>query len=315
MTNIDSFNVFLPFFSASNTQIFLHKCYDQLNISQAEQKSYENCYPFIYYLEHAQTYYNQANRSPLSIRPTLLFYGFIQLLKACLLTTDPNYPESTSQLAHGVTTRKRKKQQYEFLKDEVKVQKNGLITCVSESLFQLTALEGEKYSMESLLTGIPEMEDIHTKKNFLHLKKHEQGYFISNKVLDYFQMTEQRFLDFLSTKTKIPFQMSMFKEQFHIIPLAKIHVNTNSPIRFNIHSKSFGLALNKDSKTFTHPEIILHYLLLYNLSMISRYETEWWMDLLKTTPNNDYPAIVHFLNITQLKIPFLISEWLKKIIN
>ena len=28
------------------------------------------------------------------------------------------------------------------------------------------------------------------------------------------------------------------------------------------------------------PELLIHYLLLYNLSMISRYETDWWYDLL-----------------------------------
>src|SRR6476620_4268203 len=100
-------------------------------------KSYQNCYPFIYYLEHAKTYYEQANIAPLSIKPILVFYGFSQLLKACLLTIDPNYPESTALLAHGVTTRKRKKQQYEFLKDEVKVQKNGLLPCVADKLFQI----------------------------------------------------------------------------------------------------------------------------------------------------------------------------------
>ncbi len=57
----------------------------------------------------------------------LLFYGMSQLFKACLLTIDPNYPESTTVLAHGVTTRKRKKQGYQFLEDEVKVQKKWII--------------------------------------------------------------------------------------------------------------------------------------------------------------------------------------------
>ena len=43
------------------------------------------------------------------------------------------------------------------------------------------------------------------------------------------------------------------------------------------------------------PELISHYLVLYNLSMIARYETEWWSELLKTTPNDDYPTIIQFL--------------------
>ena len=61
-------------------------------MENAEQKGYENSYPFIYYLEHAQIYYEQAEQSPLLIKPILLFYGFVHLIKACILTKSPNYP-------------------------------------------------------------------------------------------------------------------------------------------------------------------------------------------------------------------------------
>src|SRR5690625_3465222 len=54
-------------------------------------------------------------------------------------------------------------------------------------------------------------------------------------------------------------------------------------------------------------EVMVHYLLLYNLSMLSRYETEWWGDLLMTMPEIDYPFIVHFLNETANKIPTLLG--------
>ena len=99
-------------------------------------------------MEHAQIYYKQAADSPLLIQPILLFYGFVHLIKACLLTIDPNYPENTSVLAHGVSTRKRKKQQYEFLKDEVKFQKNGLFPCMLENMFNIKHLEGDKINHE-----------------------------------------------------------------------------------------------------------------------------------------------------------------------
>ena len=105
-------------------------------MEEAEQKSYENCYPFMYYLEHAKTYYDQAAISPLSIQPILTFYGFAHLIKACLFTKDPNYPENQPYLHTVLHTRKRKKQQYELLKDEVKFQKNGLLTCMAEKMFQ-----------------------------------------------------------------------------------------------------------------------------------------------------------------------------------
>ena len=55
---------------------------------------------------------------------------------------------------------------------------------------------------------------------------------------------------------------------------------------------------------------MVHYLLLYNLSMIARYETEWWSELTKMMPNKDYPFIKTFLDITLQKSPFLIYEYL-----
>jgi hypothetical protein len=60
-----------------------------------------------------------------------------------------------------------------------------------------------------------------------------------------------------------------------------------------------------------YPELIIHYLLLYNLSMIARYETEWWCELIKTTPTNDYPFISTFLSITAEKTPYLIFKYLQ----
>ena len=81
---------------------------------QDAEKSFENCYPFIYYLEHGKNYYELYKTAPFSIQPMLLFYGISQLFKACLLTIDPNYPESTTVLAHGVTTRKRKNKGINF---------------------------------------------------------------------------------------------------------------------------------------------------------------------------------------------------------
>lgn len=310
-----SFDLFTPFFSASSSQLFLKKCYNQLRISEAEKKSYQNCYPFLYYLEHAKTYYEQANISPLAIKPILLFYGFVQLLKACLLTVDPNYPESTSLLAHGVTTRKRKKQQYEFLKDEVKVQKNGLLPCIAEKLFQIKQLEGEKFTMEDLIREIPEMQcsSLFSKKNFEMLTPNGNGYLLPNSILDHYQMTSNRFLDFIQNKSKQTFVLQEKSEGLLLESDKVLLHNSSSPIRYHTDYQIFMLSLNKHSNSYLLPELISHYIILYNLSMISRYETEWWLELIKTMPNDDYPTILQFLKATQYKTLFLVYNWLVNI--
>jgi hypothetical protein len=313
--NYNGINSFTMFFSASFSQSFLKNCYQKQNIVQAEQKSYQNCYPFMYYLEHGRVYYQQAETAPLLIQPILLFYGFVHLIKACILTKDPNYPETTSVLAHGVSSRKRKKQQYNFLDDDVKIQKTGLFPLMSEKLFHMKQMEGEKVTMEKLFVCIPELEclfwQLERKKIFLNARQEANDFYISNKILDSFHMTENRFEAFLNSKFQFAFSVSeSCKDELKIAVSGQPAIfGEVLPFRFHLSEKRFLFPLEKNA--FLHyPELLIHYLLLYNLSMIARYETEWWSELMKMMPNNDFPFIHFFLETTLKKGPFLIYDFL-----
>ncbi|WP_141434510.1 YaaC family protein [Bacillus sp. 03113] len=303
---------FSHFFSANYTQNYLKKCYQKLELDDIEKKSYENCYPFIYYLEHGQIYYNQAVQSPLLIQPILLFYGFVHLMKACILTIDPNYPETTSVLAHGVSTRKRKKQQYRFFQDEIKFQKNGFFPHLSLKLFQINHLEGEKIGMGHLLRQIPELDDLFfqltREKTFLPISQNEKNLLaFPKKLLDYYHMTENRFVDFIQSKSKMSF--SLLDSSNDLMIKVEHTYRDLSPLKYNLTNQIYCLPTSIDL-LFTFPECLIHYLLLYNLSMIARYETEWWSELIKTMPNHDYPFILSFLKITSEKGPFLAYQYL-----
>ncbi|NMD72779.1 hypothetical protein HHO41_21385 [Bacillus sp. DNRA2] len=315
--NYKDLNSYKIFFSASFTQSFLKNCYLKQNINDSDKKSYQNCYPFMYYLEHGMVYYQQAEHSPLIIQPILLFYGFVHLVKACILTRDPSYPETTSVLAHGVSSRKRKKQQYCFLEDDVRIQKTGLFPYMSDQLFHMKQLEGDKVLMEDLLSNIPELNQLfyqlEGKKTFTKADRHHYNQFtISAKVLDTFYMTQNRFEDFLRGKFKESFSVKQREGELLQVELNRHNLLTGDealPFRFNISEKQYYFPLSKDG-LFQFPEILIHYLLLYNLSMIARYETEWWSELMKMMSNNDYPFIQAFLEVTLVKGPFLIYQYL-----
>jgi hypothetical protein len=298
------------FFSAEYCQRFLKNCYQKRQIENPEQKSYENCYAFLYYLEHGQVYYQQAASSPLIIKPIMLFYGLVHLIKACILTVDPAYPETTAVLAHGVSTRKRKKQNYHFFQDEVKFQKNGLFPFISEKLFHMKQLEGEKVIMEELLQLIPELDDLffllEGKKTFIKLQTDSKQFLVPDTVLDHFHMTENRFKEFLASKFEKGVEFSNDGLSFS---LNTTSLFGNSPLKYHIENQHFVLPLNKENY-LNFPELLVHYLLLYNLSMIARYETEWWSELTKMMPNQDYPFICSFLDVTMQKGPFLVYQYL-----
>jgi hypothetical protein len=312
ITQYKSWKSFSCFFSAEYCQKYLKMCYQKRNIDNPEQKSYENGYAFLYYLEHGQIYYDQAKKSPLILKPILLFYGLVHLIKACILTIDPSYPETTAVLAHGVSTRKRKKQNYLFLHDEVKFQKNGLFPFMSEKMFHMKQLEGEKVIMEELLQLIPELNDLffvlEGKRTFAKLTQRDNDLMIPESVLDNFHMTESRFKEFFATKSKNSVEFSNEGLSFRI---NNSFLSEMSPLFYDLENNHFAIPLTKGN--FVHfPELLAHYLLLYNLSMIARYETEWWSELTKMMPNGDYPFIQSFIEITMDKGPFLIFQYLMK---
>lgn len=311
--NYQGWNNFTLFFSASFSQSVLKNSYQKQNYENADQKSYENCCPFMYYLEHGKIYYQQASMAPLLIQPILLFYGFVHLIKACILIKDPNYPETTSVLAHGVSSRKRKKQQYLFLEDDVKLQKTGLFPFMSDKLFHMKHLEGNKVTMEELLLNIPELcplfFQLENKKTFEKAQYENGSFYLSNKVLDLYHMTGNRFEDYLRSKYRNSFSVSQTDKNLLKLTAENEFLGENLPFRMNLKEKHYSFSLLKGEISY-FPEMLIHYLVLYNLSMIARYETEWWSELIKMMPTNDYPFIEAFLDITLTKGPYLVFEYL-----
>ena len=314
------------FHSTNLAQQLLYKCYEKQGRKDAAKKSYANCYPFIYYLEHGENFYTTAKNAPLSIKPMLLFYGMVQLLKACLLTVDAEYPESTLVLAHGVSTRKRKKQNYEFFEDEVKVQKHGLFTHFSEKMFHVKHLTGEKFQMITLLKRICELHELFSLYygEVLSLKvtynSSTQSVMIPVQILDYYHMTLDRFNDYITKQ--LPFTNILTVKEQEKSYYVDITMDRNQklkplgcePFMFEMHHKNFKIP-SVVEEVFKLPEIIAHYLLLYNLSMISRYETEWWNELLHSYASDAYPFIIEFLSTTASKVPFLLHFYLIEKLN
>lgn len=302
----------LSYQSTQTIQKKLDSHYQHLHINNSNQLSYDNCYRFVYFLKHGENFFMQTNQSPHAIQPMLLFYGLSQLIKACLLILDPEYPSSSTVLSHGVSSRKRKKQHYLFLNDEVKVQRNGLFPHIATKLYNIKHLEIEKYSMDLLLRQIPEMNEVYQfhleKELFLKINSSQYEFFITEDISNHFHISSKRLAEILCEKyafDHLPNNNSV------------VTINKNSVLNFNLNpflycleDDSYYLPSTKD--VFLNlPEILIHYLLLYNLSMISRYETEWWYDLLLTAPNNDYPFILRYMEIAKRKIPFYILNFLE----
>ncbi|WP_054951095.1 YaaC family protein [Numidum massiliense] len=139
-------------------QLLEHR-YSTREINDASRLAFQNSAPFIYYLKQARAYFLTAQSASLLVKPPLLYYGMMGLTKAYVLTLDPFYPNQTSLLKHGMTTRKLKKRAYDLLADSVKVQKEGLLPHVLRLLGLRQALE-EKFELHHLFGQLPHLYDV-----------------------------------------------------------------------------------------------------------------------------------------------------------
>ena len=157
----------------------------------------------------------------------------------------------------------------------MKIQKHGLFPFMAEKMFHLKDLEGDKASMDDLLKLIPELDGLFA--NFegqsVFMKVENKGEYFSfpSKILDYFHMTENRFFDYYKTKSQVPFEIASKSGKEIGINLDLLTGKDFAPLRYNLEDGSFYFPTSKN-KLQHYPEILIHYLLLYNLSMIARYE-------------------------------------------
>jgi len=308
--NIKSFFTYLQ--SKQTAQKYLHHCYQNSTHIDAESKSFENCEAFIYYIKHSQTFYEHGKNVPTELKPLLFFYGMTHLFKAMVLTKRPNYPETTKVLAHGVSSRKRKKKDYTFMDDEVKIQHHGLFTYFNEHIFNLKSKPFEKINMQHLLAIIPEMQELfhlHDQQTLIQVGKvNNTDLQFPINILDNYHLTKQAFMQRI-----IPYMPkitnSTTTQNFIDIQIVEPIDQSNLIFPFNLSHHSIYFPAMRHL-FIPLPEIMAHYLLLYNLSMLSRYETEWWGDLLYNMDNIDYPFIKHFLHVTSEKVPIIIGNML-----
>ncbi|HET7615739.1 MAG TPA: YaaC family protein, partial [Bacillales bacterium] len=210
----------------------------------------------------------------------------------------------------GVSARKKKKKQYRFFDDEVRVQKYGLVSHFSDKLFNVKALEGSKFSMRSLLERVPDLnglfEDLGMPAPFYHFyKKNERELRIPYAILDDLHMTGPGFIEFLNRRM----DMNMVRAEQQGNQLILFAEEPPPPFPASLSGEQYAPRTMDGYDGI--PEMLVHFLLLYNLSMIGRYETEWWSELFHHASAEELPFITSFLTITEKKIPLLIERYLR----
>lgn len=308
---------------------FLSDYYRRQGVEVAERLAFQQSSRFLFTWKQARAFYESAEKTPLSIKPLLLFYGCVHLLKGWLIAIDPGYPQNSRVLQHGVTTRKVKRSNYQFLKDEVRPQKEGLFSHLAQ-LHSVSPLQ-DRYAIQELLTYLPAMREPlqavtgHAAPwvNVRWEKLQRTGMGREEYVLSFPAATEgvltyspETFLQFLSRLTRrdlfsaVTWLDSSGETKRIAVPAASFPILESHPLFSIQHSTLYFW--NGDAAVLPLPEWASHYLLLYVLSMLSRYDTEWWGELTLTHSYSEQFLIEFFLEHHVKVFPTVIMRQMQK---
>jgi len=310
---------------------YLAEQYRSLGYENSDALAYRNTYKMIYLSKQAREFFHSGVNSSLLVRPLLLYYGMVSLAKMLILSRDPDYPSRTSLLAHGVTTKKIKKSQYLFLEDEVKIQKEGLLAHLMQ-LITGVKIKGD-YQIKELITLIPELSSSYTKlyreerlisvyvSDEINAETKETTIFLPLGLLDYLGFGMKEFSNWVNqyNEDEVCFTEGEMYPRENIFSLkwkhpAGIHV-LDHPDGFSNHLflkdvMGHDYFWTKPEEKLLIPEIMVHFLIMYLLGMLCRYEGDLWGEIHFSFYSQDLYLIHEFIHNSPRKFPNLILNML-----
>ena len=261
-----------------------------------------------YYITQAEEYYTSARDSSVLTKPTLLYYGASCLVKALILTKRCHEDNSTG---HGITISKPNSN--DLMSFKIKPTKGTFL-----QLYQVLEnketdiIKNMDFNLEDLFSFIPELKDDYEKifnKKSLTIKvdriKDEDGeylyyrgdYFSDDSIKNIFFDNIPNYSKYYLPPSFLPKSMICFKKSGH----------KEDVVLKNIMGEEFLItSLCSDENNINLSQISVHFLILYLLSMLSRYYINSWLSEKSFDENRYFYIIEKFLEISERKFPNLI---------
>lgn len=319
---------------------FLASSYNNLGLAHADRLAFQQSTRFLYLWKQARHFYSTAELAERSVQPLLLFYGCTHLLKGMLLTRDPGYPQNSRMLQHGVTTRKLKRSSYSLTEDEIRPQKEGFFAHLA-NLFELSPLQ-DRYVVRDLLASLPDVSAAYAMfsdtqplwlslnwntgipswpsadfSNETTMNRNDAWISVSfpecqEGPLAY---SAETFSRYIRRFAPCPNELNQFhwkegRTKKLFLPQAALSALDAHPL-FRVLGTSLFF-WNGSSDSLPLPEWASHYLLLYLLSMLCRYETEWWGELMLFHGYAERFLVEHFLEYHAATFPLIIMRQIQQ---
>lgn len=314
-----------------SVKAYLKERYAQIERTEPEKFAFLNTHRMIYYIKQAKEFFESAQEGRKLVQPLLLYYGMMSFSKAVILSKDPDYPATTEHLKHGMTTRKIKKTRYRFAYDDIRMKRKGLLAL----LFQRLSGQGfeEKYTMLELLNQIPELAEtcgtLYRQQALLPItihyykEKDEQKTVmeVPNSILDAYHLTQAAFLSLLNRHGKRGLRFhdegqapraKTLSLRISALPDGRMEdqslfIAHHHPLFVADYKGRLFLRTDPDSKLWI-PELCGHFMIMFVLGMLCRYETELWSEMNYAFTSEDLYVIQAFIQLTMRKFPNLVLE-------
>jgi hypothetical protein len=269
----------------------------------------ETAQSLAYAMRAAREYYVAAESVTILTQPLLLFYGMTALSKVLFTATHSKKSPSRS---HGL-------QEVEgwtgvFSEFSLRILKDGAFPQF-HGCFHKETLENTEFSLKELFSLIPEVkvsfETVYDEKSrALKILRTRHGIQIVDSELGKYGELE-------SLITQIPgiyeryMERSLQKFENRIILWEKNREAKDPAIRAISGEEYLVLPLEKHKESIVIPEMSTHFLTLYLLGMLSRYQPKEWGRIIKGEESGEIYMVQKFIEVTQRKFPNLILNELR----
>lgn len=313
-----------------------YNCYNYLkqnhNISDVKIRK-QRASMLQYYVRQAHEYYTSSLKVSLLTQPTLLYYGALCLSRALFLGKN-GYPDDST--GHGLNEADNRK--LKNIKDfKIKTNKRGTFSQFYRSIHSSYNNSFEEilmaeWTLKELLSLIPEIKDIYediynqkslvirvdrffdeddeyikiTDEFFSKMKNDEVNNFLNNikNLYDFYlppkRLTDSSILFHKRTNVNGDITCKNLMGEEYLISEIKKNKIIDIPGLGAVH---LIISINL-------PDIAAHIMLLYLLSMLSRYHIKSWGEGSLGLESGDFYIIKNFLRLTTRKFPNLVLNQL-----
>jgi hypothetical protein len=250
----------------------------------------------------AHEYYEAAQRVTILTRPLLIFYGMTALAKVLFMATHGKKSPSNN---HGLGKADNWNSVFEEL--TVEIRRDGTFPQF-HGCFNKESLAGTKFSIKELSSLVPEMkvefeEVLKEKSRTLKIEHSDYGInIVDTEIEDYKNLVTQLFR-ITGFQDKYAHPQVIGKK---ISLWSKNHEIDNFITRTISGEEYLSLPIEQNGRLLVIPEMSFHYLIMYLLGMLSRYQPEEWGKTIKGEESGEIYFIRKFLDITARKFPNLI---------